>query len=107
MSQFTFNLPNITRKSIMKKLTSVYGSSANDIFEEIIKILDSFVKTSKSSYTDIRSVNTTNGKLSHKDSIFNTYADSIIADSGPPLQALYRFAKKYLIKSFFLNIIIF
>ena len=74
------------RQTILQKLSFLYGSVAEEIFNEIMDILELFaIQNPKMLQVDKSSKNP-RPKISHRDIILNTYSDSIIAEPEPPLK---------------------
>jgi glycosidase len=96
MSHQKLSISTSQKNSILRKLSFVYGSEAEELFLEIVQLLDSFLeqqpKAPDQSIPNVLHI----PKFSHKDIILNSYPDSIISESTSPLAALRKFGEEFL-----------
>ncbi|MHA1944502.1 MAG: alpha-amylase family glycosyl hydrolase [Candidatus Hodarchaeales archaeon] len=99
MSQQKLTISTKQRDSIIRKLSFVYGSEAEELYLDIVQLLENFLQQNPKSPDQMKTKRSKVSKFSHKDFIFNSYADSIISELSTPLEALRKFGDKFISKT--------
>ncbi|MHA1448191.1 MAG: alpha-amylase family glycosyl hydrolase [Candidatus Hodarchaeales archaeon] len=79
------------REKLIKKLTTLYKNKAPDVYSEIEKLITDFIENN-----DLLIKSSGKERISYRDIILNTYADSIKSNHSSPLKTLGEFSNTYL-----------
>ncbi|MHA2365424.1 MAG: alpha-amylase family glycosyl hydrolase, partial [Candidatus Hodarchaeales archaeon] len=87
-------ITNELKKRIMKKLDLLYDNN-EEIFKELEILLKKFPKSQNSHNNNTFDKRSKKSKFNQKNVCLITYANSVLGIKGSPMQALFRFSKKY------------
>ena len=88
MSNQKLSISTDQQSSIIRKLSFVYGSEAEELFIEIVRLLESFLGQQSNTPDQTNNGPSKTSKFSHKNIILNSYPDSIISEL-PLMDARY------------------